>query len=301
MHIYTAYGLTIASELDLPELVPFPESGEHPIDVHIRFGVVPDSLEKPRVSGVLYQASPGLFLLQVPGIARYLVRAGEKITIDAFSGYHVSDIRLFLLHSVFAALLHQRGLLVLHGSSVVTPQGAFVFLGRSASGKSSLAAVLYQRGWAVLSDEICAITLGANGMLVAPPGFPQVCLWADTLSALHLDAADLSPLRPGLDKYTISVVQRFPEEPVPIRNFYLLASHQLHEFDIEPVTGQARFQMIRDQTFFPAFVDGLGVNAAHFRLAATASRYSDFYQIHYPGHLFQLNDLADHIEQDLLA
>ncbi len=143
--IYKTYGLTIDSEISLPELIPQTNRNEQDAArasqqgiVQIRLGAVPEQLEHPTGQGVLYQASANQFLLSMNHIARYLVRNGNEIIIQPALNALESDIRVFLLGSVFGALLHQRELLVLHASAIGTDAGAVLFTGPSGIGRCSV-------------------------------------------------------------------------------------------------------------------------------------------------------------------
>jgi hypothetical protein len=132
--LYRAFGLTIASGLPLPEL---PEAAGEP-DVEIVTGRVPSQLPGAVRRGVRFQVAPGELLLQVDGVARYLARGGAQIIVDRAADAPPESVRLFLLGSVFAALLHERGVLPLSASAIATQRGAAVFMGLSGTGKSAL-------------------------------------------------------------------------------------------------------------------------------------------------------------------
>jgi len=87
-----------------------------------------------------------------------------------------ADVRLFLLGSAIGALMHQRGLLVLHGSTVKVGDECVVFLGSSGVGKSTLATQLRHRGYACLGDDVCAISIGEDGVPYAAPAYPPASL-----------------------------------------------------------------------------------------------------------------------------
>ena len=78
MH-YTAYGLQIISELQLPELLHSPTA--HP-DVCVQYGSVPAALDNPVWQDSHCQAKPGQFLLTLEGIANFLVSEGNLIIIE---------------------------------------------------------------------------------------------------------------------------------------------------------------------------------------------------------------------------
>ena len=153
-YIYQAFGLQILSCLPCPELLP----SSQPPDVTITYGRVPEGLTEPFPEKFCYQTAPGLFLLKIPNIARYLVKNGKEIIIDRAPQANDTDVRLFLLGSVMGALIHQRGGLPLHGSAIRLPDGtAAIFMGLSGVGKSTLAAAFHQRGYEVAADDVSLI------------------------------------------------------------------------------------------------------------------------------------------------
>ena len=58
-HCYRAFGLTIASEIVCPELLP----SQGIPDLTIQYGNVPNTLADSTEGGVLYQITPDRFLL----------------------------------------------------------------------------------------------------------------------------------------------------------------------------------------------------------------------------------------------
>lgn len=115
---YTAYGISIRSSLALP-FVPLlgPPTGE--ADVVISFGKVPATIQTPIIRGRIWEAPENIFLMNVPGVARYLVTGGRNVTVDPCGG---SDMNLgvFLAGTVFVGLLQQRGLTTFHASAIAT-------------------------------------------------------------------------------------------------------------------------------------------------------------------------------------
>ena len=116
-----------------------------------------------------WESAPGLFLLEVDGVARYLVREGREIVVER-AGNDDGAVTAFLLGSVLAACLQQRGILTLHASAMATDDGAVLFAGHSGVGKSTLMAALTERGYAMLSDDVTGIVRNGGDGPRGPPG-----------------------------------------------------------------------------------------------------------------------------------
>src|SRR5581483_11578484 len=141
---FRVFGLVISSCIFCPELLP----GTGDVDATVAYGSVPEPVEKPRNPEMWHDGKPGQLICHVAGVARVLVRNGNEIIIDRAPNSTDEDIRLFLLGSALGAMLHQRGVVVLHGSIIkITNDSCILFVGHSGMGKSTLAAVLNRRGY----------------------------------------------------------------------------------------------------------------------------------------------------------
>jgi hypothetical protein len=298
---YTAYGLTIESPLFLPELILTDAPPQSAPDIQIAYGEVPTELEQPEARGVIYQARPNQFLLKIDTIARYLVLDGQKIVIAPAPECHDNTLRLFLLGSVLAALLHQRGLLVLHGSAIATPAGAVIFAGLSGVGKSTLAAAFHERGYPVLADDICAVRLDEQGMPLVYPAFPQLKLWADTLDTLGQNTDELRKVRPELEKYALPLTEAFIHTPLPIYAVYHLVQHNKPDFLVEHLQQMKKFQTLSNNTYRHHFLQGLGMQKNHFQQVAAVANHVRVSRVTRPNHPLQIDELIALIEPDFAS
>jgi hypothetical protein len=292
---YTAYGLQIASELPLPELVA---SSAQTSDVHIRYGSVPTALPNSHQFDGFFQAVPGTLLLTVPEVARFLVVEGREVWIERELNSEDADVRIFLLGSVLGALLHLRHILALHASSIHTPYGAVLFGGPSGNGKSTLLGAFLHRGYTMLADDVTAVTLDGTGGPMAIPAFPRLRLWADAAAKFEYRIEGLPRVWGLRDKYVMPA-PRFFGQPLPIHVLYSLNVDDSPTIKIEPVEGMCRFQILSANTYRAYFLHGLGLSETHFRLLAPLLKTLNIRRITRPASPFLLAELVDQIEEDL--
>jgi hypothetical protein len=228
------------------------------------------------------------------------VRNGDEIVIQPAAGSLPGDIRAFLLGSCLGALLHQRGALALHASAILTGAGAVLFSGHSGSGKSTLLAVFLQRGYKMLSDDVCAIVDGEAGRLIVLPAIPRAKLWDDAAAGLSIHTNGLTPVYSRENKFDMPTVDSFVGESSPLARIYLLAPHDGDALTIEPLDGLERFSALVAFTFREHFLDGLKQREAHLRLAAAAAEQAGFFVIRAPRSRFTAYEIADAIEATLL-
>lgn len=294
---YTISGLRLRSEMAFPELVRAPEAAAQP-EVSLLRAETPEALEKPAARGVLYQAAPSQFLLHMPKIARYWVRNGNEIRVTPEAGSLPEEVRLFALGTVWAALLHQRGLLVLHASGVVTPRGAVLLMGRSSTGKSSLAAAFYRRGFAVLGDDSIAVDV-VDGTVLAYPAFPELHAWPDMLTHLGVAPEETRRLRPKLPKRALPAPEGYSPLPQPVCAIYMLGAHLAQEITLEKFQGMGRFNILLNNTFREKFLGGLGVRAVHFQKVSQVAQKVPVASLVRPDGEPGFDALIDAVSKDL--
>jgi hypothetical protein len=213
---YQIFSLRIASEIELPEL-PKATAGIVP-DVHIRLGSPPAILEeKPG-----YNVTPHGTLLSIKGTGRYLISEGRTITVEPSSEGSARNLRLFLLGSAMGALLHQRGLLPLHANGIEIEGRAVLFMGHSGAGKSTMAAWFHDRGFRILSDDVCVVTINEQSGATAHPGIPRLRLWREALEASGRTEDDFELAFDDSQKFNVPVAAKESTGPLPLDQIYLL-------------------------------------------------------------------------------
>lgn len=289
---YRAYGLSIHSEVRLPELV---EHASTEPDVRVVLGGVPDALADPRVERATWTAAPGEWLHVVDGVARYYVRCGQEVRIEPHGPDE--DVRAFLFASTLGALLHQRCMLVLHASAVHTPAGAVLFAGPSGAGKSTLLAALLGRGYSLLADDKVVVAPGPDGPRVLP-GYPTLRLWKDAVHRLGITPERLTPLRAGLDKFVYRLPDLHPA-PSPFAHLYLLDQTRTGTVSIEPLDAVQAFSQAHHVIYRRRMVAGFGLESEYFRQVSDAVRQAQVARLLRPRDVDTVEALADAVEADV--
>ena len=288
---YAAYGLRIRSGIVLPFAAASP-AGEPDLD--IRIGRAPAALAAPRFSRRTWEAASGRFLMHVEGVARYFVREGREITVEP-AGDDAGARNAFLLGSVLAACLKQRGILTLHASAIATDAGAVLFAGRSGIGKSTLLAALVERGYPMLADDVTGIVPDGGGPPLALPAFPCVRLWSDAVEVLGWQGRTRERVREGMEKYQAPVAC-FRDAPLPVRAVVVLARHNRDGIEVETAPPVTAFERLARHVYRKRYARGLGQEREQFRVLAALARQVPVVQVRRPRGGASVARVADRIE-----
>jgi hypothetical protein len=291
MPTYTAYGLTIQVPFACPALSPAPP-GAAP-DIVVAEGEVPLQLGAPQAEGVCWQASPGCFLWRGgPRAGRFLVEAGGRVTLQRGRRAEEELLAFHFLDAVLAAVLHQRGLLVLHANAAVTPNGAVAISGEPGAGKSTTLAALLQHGCAMLSDDITALRPGPDGCVHVLPGVPQMHLCEDSAEGLGYDIAGSPRFRWRQTKAAVETRSAMAAHPVPLRALYLLRTHSGDGVHIHTLTGTEKFAALQDCVYGPLLP---AEHPVKFKLLAAVTAQATVSRIDRPAHHWMVDEVVARI------
>ena len=269
LHHYLVFGLRVVSSRPISSLlVPdAPFAGE--ADVEIVEGEVqlPDSAQV--VDGIAVSVEGESCCLGIEECGRFEVHGGRKIVVDPDPAATPEQVNLYLLGSVFGALLHQRRLLPFHCNAVEIDGSVFLFCGDSGAGKSTMAAHFVDRGFRLLTDDLCALDFDSEGRLIASSGVGRLKLWQDTLGMLGRSTAGLE-LVPWYDnKFEVPLAGEALEEPLAVVGIYhLRTAENGRSPGIHPLKGLEAVNAVTANIYRRRLGDVLGATARY--LAATS-------------------------------
>ena len=292
---YQLYGLSIALPFHFDELTESKQEADVSVSLE---NIYCHDIEWEEES-ICYKAKPNLYLLTIKGIASFLIKNGKEIHIDIHPNADMDAVRLMLLSPIMGVLLLQRGLLPFWGSSVVYQGKAFALLGHSSAGKSFLAAGLKQKGFQVLSDNLCV--LGDQTPPTIYPGYPFLMLWQRGLSHLDESTDILKPARKGLKKYIVPLNDSHHNRAITLSGIYLLDNHNKEEFTIESLHGsQAMFKLL-DFSYNEPLIKTLGMLKQQYKIAVATTKTVPVKRYHYLDNKELFQKSIDFLAQDIKA
>lgn len=287
MASYTAYGLTIDSEIRLPEL----DSCRAEPDVHVRLGDVPASPDEPTRDGQLYEVAGGHYLT-FEGIGSLFASDGRTLLVAPTHDVAPEVLRWLVLGHGFRMVLHQRGYVVLHASAVNVDGRAVAFIGDSGQGKSTMAAGCHAEGHTVLADDVTPIDPETDEVV---PGFQQVKLDREAVESINAPLTSTSVSTRRRQYYVVP--STFDDESVTLHRVYLLADGS--EIEIEPLPPSGRpFYLMSSSTSAYGSPSDEGIES-HLDDYIRLSSEVPVKRLERPRELDALTDVVSAVEADL--
>ncbi|EHQ27890.1 HPr kinase [Mucilaginibacter paludis] len=299
MYHYWGFGLHILSEIEFPELLPF----EFDVpDVTIRLGKTPETLEGDDVvHRVRISMSPNEYLLKIHDIANYYVSGGKKVLVEIFPGADEKSVRLFMLSSAMAAVLHQRNLIPLHASGIFHKNGVVLFCGQSGAGKSTLVTALQQQGHHIFTDDVCVLYPQSDGSINATSSYPMAKLWADSLTRIGITSTEENRIRPQLPKYARFFHDSFVTDSLPVKAVFVLErSAQITNAELTGLSKLEAFEKLQANAYRPAHIDAMGKRKLHFSFTSSLAASTMIYKISRPDNNDSVKQLIELITSRLM-
>ena len=281
--IYSLSGLRLISDLPLFGLEVCPNDDKGGCDVAIRCARIPDEIASvaPRYrDGPYSERSNGKeVLLDIWPVGRFLVREGNEILIELATPCDHDEARAYLLGLVFGALCHQRGITPLHASAIDVTDGCVAFVGDSGAGKSTMAAILAQRGHHVITDDVCFVQLSNEGDVRVWPGIRRIRLWEDARAALGFEGPGIVREIHRYNKFVIPLHPlRNPKQSRPLRGIYQLRHVPKGAEQLTRLQGSAAAEVLMQNVYQSGFAERSGYMSQVFITCAAAAREVPVFQ-----------------------
>jgi hypothetical protein len=290
--VYKAFGLSLISELPLPELSRMDLKVDS-IDIEIKFGDLSEPWSEVSDKDYEFVFYENLVMFKIPNIATFSIQDGKFITVSPINDPDEDLIRLFILGTCMGAILMQRKIFPLHGSAVEIDGKAYAIVGDSGAGKSTLASAFLSQGYKLLSDDVIAVTLSQDEYIpYVTPAYPQQKLWQDSLNSFGMEAINYQSIYGRENKYCIPVPSNYYTEPLPLAGVIELVKTNKKEIEIRPIEKLERFHTLFYHTYRNFFIQKLGLMDWHFNISANLVNKVDVFQLQRPITGFNASQLV---------
>ena len=225
------------------------------VDVVIQ--IAPEDSPMSKTAGRLIEHSVERSRLKIEHVADFEIRGGRTISVWPTAEAKQKDIEVFLFGPAWATLCHQRGMLPLHASAIVTKGGITAFAGYSGAGKSTTAALLHSLGYELVADDMLPVSFDQNLIPGAWPYLRRLKLRRDVIIQLGFTPAEL--VSETLDKEKYFVRPKLTGDNIwrRLERLYLLEDDVTDpHVPIEQITGADAVHALLNQTYHFDFVLG---------------------------------------------
>lgn len=254
MEYFSVYGLNILSNINFSEILEFITDDPRKINFSnqcdLKIVMSEDKiLEMEEDSWEdYYHFSSKDFFISWDDVGTFRFLNGEKIVVYSKKDVDSYKLKTYILGPVLAALLHQRGFLVLHASAVKINSYAVAFLGFSGMGKSTLAMALNKAGYPLLTDDILAIQFDENGVPIVYPGFPQTKLSPQSIFSIYGNGGNVSMMPSGPEERFHCLTSNFSNKLLPLKRVYALEGSDISR--IVPINSQNALMKLVNYSYF---------------------------------------------------
>jgi hypothetical protein len=241
-------------------------------DVNIKFRREPKVVENPLYNDGFYRVNQHEFSMHVEGVGSFYASGGKAIEIAPCPDSNEVTLALYLNGSTYGAILHQRGILPMHGSCFVFQGKGVMLCGESGAGKSSLTASFVLEGHDFLTDDVTPITFSEGYPMIRAMS-DRIKLCSDSLEQLNREDDELEPIDNYRDKFYFqlppSSVQKFSLDHV-----FLLEIQDTDHITFRDVEGAEKFTMLRKEIYRSEYLLGMPGNETKYfqQLAAIGNQ-----------------------------
>lgn len=307
MFYYSVFDLLICSDFYIPQWKALDTGSNMALPaVKISLGQVSeDGIANPKGQRLLWQVDEGFVWLKIPGIARFLVAEGCRITIEPYPDSNPKTWMIYLMGSAFGALLLQRKQLLMHATSLSKGSQGYLITGRSGAGKSTTSAALSHHGYRLCADDQTLIRKDFS--LVS--GHPFVKLWGESIDMIDANAGSAIKVRPGelnrirdeQEKYYLPVPSQNmnsqiktaeearENESATVRSVFILDFAAIKTPDFFEVRDSEKVESILGNIYRKMYIPGMGLEGYFTHRAVQLSAKINCYKVLRPIHENSLN------------
>lgn len=267
--LYTAYNLTIASDIEMNELFPITDCTfpKERADIYIHRSPEPNYLMNPGTQKITSD-----YIWFEVECGRLVCRNGNEIVAETNNEPNqMKELRHYIVSHAMCFLMYMRGILPLHSSSVGNEHSAITLLGNCGAGKSTYSSLLRKRGYKLMADDVSAIAM-KDGIPYVQLSIPQQKYTMESAKQEGLSLDQLECVDEGRGKYRLYLSKEDMcdgAKPATVM-FELIPDYDKNELRIEKVQGLDALRLLSNYHFSQYLSnhnDGLSVEIFQTMLA----------------------------------
>ncbi len=250
----------------------------------------------------LFDMGESTWLMRFPGVADFLLRAGEIECrlVDPALAYMVD---VLLLGHVMACYLERQGVLALHAGALVVGHRAVLLAGDKGAGKSSMVTSMATAGFPLMADDIAAVE-ESGGRVLCRSAFPQVKLTPEQLERFAPGRpAAYSRFHPSFTKLSVPAADlgSFDPGPRPVGAIYLLERGGGEVTTIETLPPARAVVALVQHSFLADILADTSLARDRFAHLVRVARAVPVKRLSYPDGFHHLDDVHAAIQRDMGA
>jgi hypothetical protein len=299
-YYYQVFGLTCASEVEIPAFLPVPASSVKEIDFQVKIGKVERVFEQEAQPYDDYtQMNSREFFMEVEEVARYFVKNGKEVTIEPLTK-DWREVLLYFKSNGMAAILFQNGKIPFHTSGIIDHSGGvWLFSGDSGMGKSTTALKLKERGYALFTDDT-ALLYVENGKCLARASYPMVKAWPQTIdNQIAFEKRESFPILKDWEKQGVFFHEKFMEEALEVKGIVFLKTEG-EEIVIRPLKALEGMMQLIPNVYRGEWVTALNQNKLQFVTASEIANVVSFCEAIRPENAPTYEAFAAAIDENII-
>jgi len=273
--------------------IPFPLD-----DVEIRRVKVISQVKNSTYSNDWMSIGPTEFSMTVKEVGSFYACNGDQIEYSPHAKADDASLELYLNGSVYGAILHQRHILPLHGSSFIFNGSGVMFCGDSGAGKSSLTTSFCLNGAAFLTDDVTPIIYKESIPHIWPKS-GKIKLWDDSLQQLKKENKGLTRIRPEDEKYYFEIESN-QMKAYPLHTILILQVTENDEISFEKVQKLEAFSYLHQEIYRREYLYAMPeVEASYIEQIAQICNHASVTKIKRPGS-FKIDTMYEIIRENLI-
>lgn len=288
LYYYKVYGLNIASEIELSELITLSQK-DH-IDVYIIRKTMSDEIKAAQRNNIHFQFLANDIWYEIEDLGTFHAKEGRIIEVDCAEDKDPQLVKGYLLGTAFSCIMAQREQITIHGGTIVINHKAIIFTGDSGAGKSTLTTTLRNQGYGFLADDVSVTALNNLERFIVQPAYPQQKLCHDTMTQLGYTPSNYVKIDEERDKYLLPVKDQFIFQPMPLGGLVEISIGTGPHVELIEIKGKEKLKILFRNIYRQSIWSYLPMPTHYFKQCMLFVQQIPIYKLQRPAEKYTVDE-----------